>query len=451
MINNATRTHFEELKKKALNDTDTIRPSVKVHSIFEPLKIRTITSEPCSEFVIKPIQKWLWESLGEFNIFPLTHGKDVNEVLNSFKNEKNLPLLISGDYTAATDNLNRDLIKEVITNLLPKIPAVYHQKFLKNSGLHSLHYKDGSIVNQSNGQLMGSLTSFPILCLVNYISYLLTTDLTDGVSSECRINGDDIFFYANEEGYSVWKTVVSQFGLTPSFGKNYSSPTHCTINSQWFVHMNNKQGLGKLSQPVCRSGKGEISPFRKIGFVNWSLLQKGTVSSEDQKKSNYVPDILPSLLSTFLNQGLVRNGQFTNKGKLLKLFKYRHFDLIKKSGRDLLVPIHFGGLYPHLDMCSKDINRKINTIRGRACYFANKFGVFKDFRKTQLSQTFGEGISGYTCSPDDKGTKKFLLAGGLSVIEKYDIPKRNFKGLREILGFLKKHPELNIHKRIRVL
>jgi hypothetical protein len=215
--------------------------------------------------------------------------------------------------------------------------------------------------------------------------------------------------------------------------------------------MNNKQGLGMLSQPVCKSGKGEISPFRKIGFVNWSLLQKGTVSSEDQKKSNYVPDILPSLLSTFLNQGLVRNGQFTNKGKLLKLFKYRHFDLIKKSGRDLLVPIHFGGLYPHLDMCSKDINRKINTIRGRACYFANKFGVFKDFRKTQLSQTFGEGISGYTCSPDDKGTKKFLLAGGLSVIEKYDIPKRNFKGLREILGFLKKHPEVNIHKRIRVL
>lgn len=438
MVNNATRVHFDEIKRKSLNDTDTIRPSVKVHSIFEPLKIRTITSEPASEFVIKPIQKWLWQSLGKFNIFPLTHGRDVTEVLNDFKNEKNLPLLISGDYTAATDNLNRELIKEVVFNLLPKIPVIYHQKFLKNSGLHFLHYKDGAVVDQTNGQLMGSLTSFPILCLVNYISYLLTTDLTDGVSSECRINGDDIFFYANEEGYSIWKTIVSQFGLTPSFGKNYSSPTHCTINSQWFVHKNNLDGKTKF-------------PFRKIGFVNYALLKKGTVSTEDQKKSNYIPDILPSLLDTFLKQGQVNNGKRTNKSKLLRLFKYRHFDLIKKSGRDLLVPIHFGGLYPYLDTSRNCINKRINTVRGRACYFANKSGVFKDHIKTQLSKTYGEGINGYVNSPDDKGTEKFLLAGGLSLIEKYDIPKRNFNGLREILSFLKKHPEVNIHKRIRVL
>jgi len=90
IINNS----FSSIKPHScLNDFDTIHPSVKVHSLLEPLKIRTITAEPANFFPMKEVQLWLWRSLERFNCFPLTHGKDVLETLNSFKNELNLPLL----------------------------------------------------------------------------------------------------------------------------------------------------------------------------------------------------------------------------------------------------------------------------------------------------------------------------------------------------------------------
>jgi hypothetical protein len=424
IINNS----FSFVKPRScLNDTDTIHSSVKVHSILEPLKIRTITAEPANFFPMKEVQLWLWRSLERFNCFPLTHGKDVLETLNSFKNEHNLPLLISGDYTAATDNLNRDIIKEFVTLLLPKLPSNYQSSFLKNSGLHNLHYKGGEVAKQENGQLMGSLTSFPILCYLNYIAYCRAKDLCpSGLSDEVTINGDDIFFFANEEGYKVWDEVVREFGFTPSYGKNYVSENYCTINSQWFSYKNNS--------------------FERIPFVNWELLKNGDIRSEHQKISNYTPEILPGLISKFLEQG--RNGK--NKEKLLCLFKYRHFQLIKKSGRDFRVPIHFGGLYPYIDRSKAVINRSINTTRGRASYYANKAGVFSINREPQFSQIIGKRLDEYDSSPDDPKTR-FVIPGKLSFIESYKVTKPCFKGIREIFQFLRKNMDINIHKRIRVL
>jgi len=424
IINNS----FSSIKPHScLDDFDTIHSSVKVHSILEPLKIRTITAEPANFFPMKEVQLWLWRSLQRFNCFPLTHGKDVLITLNSFKNEQGLPLLISGDYTAATDNLNRDVIKEFTTLLLPKLPPVYHSSFLRNSGLHNLHYKDGEVRKQENGQLMGSLTSFPILCYLNYIAYCRAKDICpSGLSDDVTINGDDIFFFANEEGYKVWDGVVREFGFTPSYGKNYVSRNYCTINSQWFSYKNKS--------------------FERVPFVNWELLKNGDIRSEHQKVSNYTPEILPGLISKFLEQG--ENG--SNKKKLLALFKYRHFQLIKKSGRDFEVPIHFGGLYPYIDRPKAVINRSINTTRGRACYYANKSGVFSINRELQFSQIIGKRLDEYDSSPDDPQTR-FIIPGKLSFIERYKILKPCFRGFREILKFLRKNVDINIHSRIRVL
>lgn len=424
MINNAS-SYVKP--SSCLNDYDSIHPSVKVHSILEPLKIRTITAEPANFFPMKKVQKWLWESLGKFKCYPLTRGKNVLETLNSLENELDLPLLISGDYTAATDNLDRGIIREFVTLLLPKLPTEYHNSFLKNSGLHNLHYKDGSVVKQENGQLMGSLTSFPILCYMNYIAYCLARDLCpEGLSKECTINGDDIFFFASEEGYKVWDGVVRSFGFTPSYGKNYCSKTYCTINSQWFSYKN------KL--------------FERIPFVNWGLLQNGQVKTDDQKITSYTPDIIPGLVKTFLEMGL--NGE--NKKKLLKLFKFRHFELIKKSGRSFEIPVHFGGLYPYIDRPKAVINRLINTTIGRSSYFANKAGVFTVNRDRQFSQRIGERLNEYEGSPDDSKVR-FVIPGKLSFIESYSVSKPCFRGLREIMGFLNKNRNINIHSRIRVL
>jgi hypothetical protein len=274
---------------------------------------------------------------------------------------------------------------------------------------------------------MGSLTSFPILCYLNYIAYCRAKDFCpSGLSDEVTINGDDIFFFANEEGYKVWDEVVRDFGFTPSYGKNYVSRNYCTINSQWFSYKNNS--------------------FNRIPFINWGLLKNGNIRSEFQKISNYTPEVLPGLISIFLEQGL--NGN--NKEKLLSLFKYRHFQLIKKSGRDFRVPIHFGGLYPFIDRPNAVINRSINTTRGRAGYYANKAGVFSINRKPQFSQLIGKRLSEYDSSPDDPNIR-FIISGKLSFIERYDVIKPCFKGLREIHKFLRQNKDINIHNRIHIL
>jgi hypothetical protein len=90
----------------------------------------------------------------------------------------------------------------------------------------------------TNGQLMGSILSFPILCLANLAVYLeTTTDYQRGWSDKRRlssvlINGDDMLYVAPESLWDVHKWVASQVGLELSVGKAYCHDVYANVNSQ---------------------------------------------------------------------------------------------------------------------------------------------------------------------------------------------------------------------------
>lgn len=141
-------------------------------------------------------------------------------------------------------------------------------------------FQDTDRYQQTRGQLMGDVLSFPILCLLNASTYygsielykkrsLLETSLrnskfyvsvveplfslsyshADAIdratelvitpavlnSSQLRINGDDIIFQADPPFYDIWSEYISIVGFKKSVGKNYYSNHFATVNSQILI------------------------------------------------------------------------------------------------------------------------------------------------------------------------------------------------------------------------
>jgi len=105
-------------------------------------------------------------------------------------------------------------------------------------------------LTQNNGQLMGSLLSFPLLCLVNMTLYLAATKFTrprpnhgeKDTYSDVIINGDDILYigvtytkdepdYENCDNWSRHSSIGERLGLKMSPGKSFRSRTFAQINS----------------------------------------------------------------------------------------------------------------------------------------------------------------------------------------------------------------------------
>jgi hypothetical protein len=214
-------------------------PTVKAQAIKEPLKVRMITKGQSENWVLKPLQKAMFEAMKEFPCFGLTSGQHINLDLLDL----NQRFLLSGDYESATDNLNMDVMETVVDELLKVLPSDIHRYLIKESGIHLITYPDSSKLGpvlQKRGQLMGSLLSFPILCVANASSYGLATKTDNLVDLKAAINGDDILFCDNYRRIKSWKRIASAMGLKPSIGKNFQSETWGTVNSQ-LCHRNGKK------------------------------------------------------------------------------------------------------------------------------------------------------------------------------------------------------------------
>jgi hypothetical protein len=208
---------------------------VRVEPIVEPLKVRTITAGIGDTFCLKPFQRAMWHALGEEEQFCLTHGTNNLEPAISRiweQNPSNEVVWISGDYTAATDSFPIEATKCLLEGILESIEHEPTKRWaMKEISPHLLVYPEKfgiEPVLQKSGQLMGSLLSFPLLCLLNDC-----TARSIGLSpKEYLINGDDILMRTKPSNYPIWKEKVREFGLSLSLGKNYVHPEFGTINSQ---------------------------------------------------------------------------------------------------------------------------------------------------------------------------------------------------------------------------
>jgi hypothetical protein len=214
-------------------------PTVRAQAIKEPLKVRMITKGEPENWILKPLQKAMFEAMKAFPCFALTSGQHIN--LDQLDLDQRF--LLSGDYESATDRLNMDVMETVVSELLKVLPSEIHRYLIKESGVHLITYPENSglkPVLQNRGQLMGSLLSFPILCIANASTYGLATKTDNLKDLKAGINGDDILFCDNYRRINSWKRIANAMGLKPSIGKNFQSETWCTVNSQ-LCHRNGKK------------------------------------------------------------------------------------------------------------------------------------------------------------------------------------------------------------------
>jgi len=275
---------FEEVYFRTLARAMPELPLVEPVALPEALKVRVISKGPPNTyFCLKPVQKHMWEVLKDHPVFQLV-GKPasveaLNDVIGVVLSDGEAYL--SGDYKAATDNLRKEL-SECAWDEYCKIAGLPVNLWALGRNALTQHYfvgDDGVPVKQQAGQLMGSIISFPILCLVNAAVCRKAMEIgeskrltlgrrrivrtPDGRSHitwkhvpRLLINGDDCLFPISETGRTAWKALSTMAGLEESIGKVYYSKDFANVNSTNFV--------------VDHSG--ERDTFVQVGYVNMGLL-----------------------------------------------------------------------------------------------------------------------------------------------------------------------------------
>lgn len=154
----------------------------------------------------------------------------------------------SGDYQSATNLLKRSASLRVLQNIRNRYPGVGLAEVSILPG--TAYYVDPETKKKvfftlSEGQLMGHVLSFSMLCTINLACYWSAVDryLADNpdmlpyrglLRRSVIINGDDILFKADDQLYQHWVTATEEAGFKLSVGKNYFCDRFCMINSQYF-------------------------------------------------------------------------------------------------------------------------------------------------------------------------------------------------------------------------
>jgi hypothetical protein len=216
-----------------------------IQAVLEPMKVRVISKgEALPYYFMKPLQKALWRALADEPCFRLiTRPFCSADMIDLRKMAGLMDQWFSIDYSAATDNLSWLYSGNILRKVISGIPARDQQFALSVLGPHRLTYpfvgRKGHTVKgvMERGQLMGSILSFPILCLANLGVYLRTTQTLQALWSDKKrlnhvlVNGDDMLYSAPEELWDVHTYFGECVGLEMSVGKAYHHGIYANINS----------------------------------------------------------------------------------------------------------------------------------------------------------------------------------------------------------------------------
>jgi hypothetical protein len=260
----------------------------------ESAKVRVVTAGPVLLYAaLRPLQRFLHSTVASDPRFaiaaPLTQD-GLFETLGPLPTREHQWL--SGDYSAATDNLACELSFWIADEIarVTEMPDAYRELLIRSLTGH--YYTDAEDLDapktcwatdmkpflpQARGQLMGSVTSFPILCIANF-ALIWESVFPTLPFKKLRIvvNGDDCLFPCTEAQRQSWREYAGSVGLTPSVGKTYFSRDWFVINSEMYTSAVREDSRGLLSFPY-------------VPFVNMGLVT-GLKRSGDREKSCQVLD-----------------------------------------------------------------------------------------------------------------------------------------------------------------
>lgn len=238
---------------------------VRVCPIVEPLKVRTVTVGTARNYLLKPLQEAMLTALRAYPEFKPCFTPDYREEIKSLLGLGSHWL--SGDYSSATDGVHQDLFLAGLKPLIARLDPGLRELVEREASPHLCQYPkqyDIEDVYQTNGQLMGSLLSFPLLCLMNAFTLHKATGRPLG-ELPGLIHGDDLLARVDRTVYKSWREFCPLVGLQLSVGKNYFHPVWGSIDSQVFYG------------PDCiHLGTGKFGVLKSLDLnAVWRLLSRG--------------------------------------------------------------------------------------------------------------------------------------------------------------------------------
>jgi len=339
---------LEEILQAEIRQFDTVKVlTAKVEAVLEPFKVRTISKgESVPYYLAKRMQLVLHGAMRKMNCFRLI-GRPLDPPdLMDLKRQSEFYLdptenqWMSIDYSAATDGLSAELsagiMKELLGNLFIENPFLYNM-MLSVLAPHRVEYpKVAGIqlppVLQQNGQLMGSVLSFPVLCLANLGLYLTVRKRSrpwaplKNLLGSVLINGDDMLYIGSQDEWDLHTVLGKRIGLEMSAGKAYIHGRYANVNST-SVDMD-------LANP--NSTPVEIK-FLNVGLLVGQHKVLGKVGSDDEISESPVSSVIDEVVRGSL------------PGKQADLFKQycsmhsRELSL-ECRGRNLFIPKVLGGM-----------------------------------------------------------------------------------------------------------
>lgn len=344
-------------------------PHATPSPVLEACKVRMITKGPERlQYLGRYVQKFLWQTLSRHPTFRLIGQPISSDDIEDFWSRAPVGAMwVSGDYKAATDYLSSEatnLCWELICER-SAMPAEFQEWGYKILTEHVLHY-DGVGVAQRNGQLMGSVISFPILCLINAAVNRHVMEEAYGVKLSLEdtgmlINGDDCLIHLPPEQkfYELWQQCTSAVGLEMSLGKNYWSDKFVVINSRmYYPHTTERRYQVLLTAPDGKSTKvyswyfdapldqccdepvlPTIPRACQVRFLNpGNLHGVGRVQhSDDRSQTGFISrlDALVESAPPLLREDLINTWVYLNAHRLQK---------ISQPGQSWFLPRFAGGL-----------------------------------------------------------------------------------------------------------
>lgn len=329
---------------------------VEMVALSEALKVRVITkSRPWKGFLLQPVQRFLFSTISTNPVFQLL-TQPVDPWYMQSRLGAKLPsdeFYLSGDYSAATDNL-APWVSECIVKRIHDIcefdPTIY-RLFLDALIHHDIEDPDDeeSSKPQVWGQLMGSIVSFPILCIANAALCRWSIELSKNKILKLRdtslmVNGDDCAFRTTIQGFHYWKSITTFAGLTPSIGKFFLTRDFVQINSTNFKYL--IECDSKTLDTSC--GVLRNLHFKEIKYINTGLLyglkRSGEMETEKMKARDGF-DIPGNGLSSRAHD-LIRMCPYHLRCKVFQLFININKEKIKQTYGNLpwFIPEKFGGV-----------------------------------------------------------------------------------------------------------
>jgi len=344
-----------------------------IQAVLEPLKVRVISKgEAIPYYISKRLQQAIHGVMREMPCFRLI-GRPLcpTDLIDLSENRS---ILGSGnyewfsiDYSAATDRLSARLSASILSRLIEGQDDSLQEIWKSVLAPHYCKYPfpfnaEVKPVRQKNGQLMGSILSFPVLCLANLGLYLAniaedSRPLREKLAG-VLVNGDDMLYVAK---HSMWKSHVelgNRVGLSMSPGKAYTHSTYANANSACFHYDLYNRRSTPWSIPFLNSG---------LYFgQNKVLGQQGDdyLDGEDGEQS----------LSSTINRLL----QGTLPGKqcdVLKMYLARHRRTIEEEcrGRNLFISHSLGGMGVEQPVGWKNDLKVVQLVEARRRYDADPY------------------------------------------------------------------------------